>query len=492
MSPTLLSLLLTATVGAPEISSVQPAPLPVAASAEALGAGFVPAATSVTIGGAAQQLFNVQPDRIRFVVANDTPRGAQTLVVTTTSGADDAAVEVVGPLPKITDVSPARLVLGELATIQGDNLDTATAVHLGDVAATITEQTTFVIVFEVPFDESLLGTQGLTVSSPSGDASRTLEVAPPTPEIDAIAPNPARQGDLVEIRGSIVALNAGAKIGLVDAPLVMSESGSVTVLVPDAVSVGPHDVTVSVGVLTSPPEGPLYVQAAAPNRPVVVGVYPSNVARGGVLWLIGTGLEVVTAATHGLEIIECDKTACRLGTETAAIGTPFTAAGKGQTGAAVFTMSVLDEAPVVPRIVSVDPTPAFRGQTLTITGEDMQTLKTVVIGGRTQSVSFFGTNEVEITVHPETPLGAERLFLTANAGSEPFMVTVLDPFPNGDTDGEDTSTAADEDAGESDTAVGGGGDDDDCSGGGAPTAPLLALIGLLSIALLRRRAPPCT
>ncbi len=488
MSPTLLTLLLTTTVATPEITGVAPTPLPLSAVAEVTGAGFVPDGTSVAIGGVAQQVFNVQVDRIRLSVAADTPLGTQRLVVTVTTGQADIDVQVVPPLPRISDVTPDQLTLGKLATIQGEDLDTATAVSVGNVAASIREQTAFVIVFEVPFDEAILGDQVLRVTSPSGAATRNLTVVPPTPEIDAIAPNPARQGDLITIRGSIVPLNVRAKIGGVDAPSVVAETGAVTVLVPDTVEVGPHDVTVSVGVLTSPPQGPLYIQMADPDHPVVTGVFPANVAKGGQIWIVGEDLDTVTTATHGLVVDECDRTACRVGAGDAEVGTPFTAAVSGSTGAAVFTMSVLDEAPVEPVITSVSPQPALRGEALTISGERMQTLKTVVIGGKAQSVVFFRTNEIEITVSPDTPLGAERLFVTTNTGSEPFEITVLDPFPSADAGadvGDDATPPADEDPHE-DTSTGGG-DGGACSGGGGPAAPLTGLLGLLGPWLVRRR-----
>src|SRR5690606_1654377 len=143
---------------------------------------------------------------------------------------------------------------------------------------------------------------------------------------------------------------------------------------------------------------------------------------------------------------------------------------EGPDGAASFTMSVVDEAPVAPVITSVEPQPAFRGQPLTIRGSGMAQTRGVVIGGKAQSITFFDDDEVVVTVHSETPLGAERLFLAASAGSDPVVVNVLAPFPDGDTSDGDTG----DDAGGDDVIGGDAGGDvappkkggDDCAAGG--------------------------
>jgi len=481
---TLLSLTAAQLLGAPTISDVQPVPLAIGGVAEVDGADFVADATSVTIGGVAQAVANVQPQKVRFVVAADTPLGSQTLVVTTDSGSADTTVTVAPPAPKITAVVPEVLTLGELATVQGTDLDAVTGVRLGDVPATIHEKTAFVLSFDVPFDATILGTSQLVLESDRGDATRMVDVKPPTPDIDSIGPNPARQGDLVTIRGSIVPVGVKAKIGLVEAPIVEAKEEAVTVLVPDEVSEGPHDVTVSVGQQTSAPAGPLYIQAGDAARPRVDGVYPVNVAAGGTLWLVGSQLQDVNAATHGLEVLSCDKRACRLDASGAAVATPFTAAVTSPAGSAIFSMQVTEDALIVPKITSVDPNPAFRGQPLTLEGTEMGATRTVVIGGRTQSITFFDATSVTIDVHPDTPLGSQRLFIAGSGGSDPVMVTVLDPFPNADEDDADVIGDTSEDASDGDTAPPKK-KDDDCSAGGG-TATWLGVLGAM-LALLRRR-----
>ncbi|MCB9736323.1 MAG: IPT/TIG domain-containing protein [Deltaproteobacteria bacterium] len=493
MSPALL-LPFTVLAAAPSISSTAPDPFAQGAVAEIVGADFVDGATSVAIGEVAQQVVHVEVDDVRIVVGADTPLGAQTLVVTTPSGSASTTVTVAPPAPRITRVTPDPVVLGELATIQGEALAAIDEVTVGGVEAVVTEQTEALLVFEVPFDAALLGEQDLQVTSASGVAIRSVTVSPPIPTIDAISPNPARQGDLVEVRGRIVPVNVALTIGQASATVLEVENDRVLAWVGTDVGVGPHDVVVKVGTLTSTPEGPLYVEAADGALPRVEGVYPSNVSAGGTFWVVGSNLAGVTGATRGLTVVACQKAMCQLGTASAEVGTPLHAALTAPGGAAPFTVQVVDEALAAPVITGTSPSPAFRGQTLTITGQNLGTVRTVAIGGRTQSVTFFSGTQIDITVGATTPLGSETLFVAASSGSEPVAVTVLDPFPTEDTGGEadvaggDTGGGGDVVAGD-DTASGTkGGSDGGCATGGAGPGALGAwLAACAAIALARRR-----
>src|SRR5690606_36241175 len=141
---------------------------------------------------------------------------------------------------------------------------------------------------------------------------REVTVSPPIPTIDAISPNPARQGDLIEVRGRIVPVNVALMIGQATATVLEAENDRVLAWVGADIGVGPHDVVVKVGALTSTPEGPLYVEAADGALPRVDGVYPSNVSAGGTFWVVGANLAGVTEVTRGLTIIGCQKAMCQV------------------------------------------------------------------------------------------------------------------------------------------------------------------------------------
>ncbi len=464
----------------PTVTAVNPSPLPLGSTAEVLGAGFVDGSTTVTVGGIEQGVANVQPTRIVMTASSETPLGSQTLVVATPEGDASLEISVVGRAPIIDSVEPEPLVLGATATIVGEALAEVVAVDVGGVAATIVDQTDFVVVIAVPSDAALAGSQVLSVIADSSSATRAIEVVPPMPVITSIAPNPARQGDLVTVRGAIVPLNVTAQIGTMSASVVGVSDGVVELLVDASVPVGPHQVVVQVGTQSSLPEGPLYIEAADPERPVVDAVYPSNATAGGDLWIGGDHLDQIDSVTAGLELSACDRRACRLGTAGVAVGVPVTAAVSGPTGADAFTFQVNPGELTVPVIEDTAPSPARRGEELTISGTGFERAKSVVIGGRAQSIQFFDTTTIRVQVHPLTPLGAELLFVAGDAGSLPATVTVLEPASTGEdvTDGDSSTGDVEADA----SADGGGGTAGGGSGGcrGAGAGPWW-LLGLLVV-----------
>jgi hypothetical protein len=487
LGSTLVELVLALSITAPEVTSVTPDPLPVGGTGQVAGSEFLDSATSIQIGGIAQRVVNVQPALVTFVVDDMTPEGAQSLTLTTPSGMATHPITIAPPNPVIDSVSPAPLVLGERATIQGERLELVTSISIGGQVVSPLDQSETLLQFTVPFDGDLLGQSPLNLLTPTGGVASSVEVVAPRPSIDAIAPNPVRRGDLITIRGPIAAVGLiSARIGQVDAPIVEVRPMEVTAFVPPTTTLGPQDVTISVAQQASPPEGPLLIQAEDPARPEVIGVFPSNVAVGGHLWVIGSNLDGVTTATHGLEVIACERTACRLATSGAPTGMPITAAVISPAGAAIFTLQVLDETTVVPVVDSVSPMPATRGRSLTISGANFTGIKSVVIGGRTQSITDFDANRVVVNVALDTPLGAEQLFVSGNSGSLPSLVTVLDPLPSDDVS-PDTFGDASETSGTSGSDTDGTtpGDSGGCAGSGQ-SHPAGGLFWLLAVLLVLR------
>ena len=237
----------------PEIASVEPLPLPLGATATVHGAGFTPDATSVALADLSQKVLIVDPDQVVFLVALATPLGATTLVVTTPTGQATLAVTVVPAPPKVISFTPEPLVLGALGTAHGTGLDTVTSVHLGAAACAIQEQTADLVVFEVPLDPALLGSQPLTVDGPAGSHTRTVAVAAPPPEVDTVSPNPARQGDLVEVRGLLLSPTLVVRFDATNVPILLRTPTALTVQVHPDLPPGPHDVTADDGTVRSPP-----------------------------------------------------------------------------------------------------------------------------------------------------------------------------------------------------------------------------------------------
>jgi hypothetical protein len=328
-------------------------------------------------------------------------------------------------------------------------------------------------------------------------------VKAPTPSIDALIPNPVRQGDLLTIQGTIVPSNLAVSIGDMNAQVFSSAVGEVVVQVPENLSTGPVDVLVHLGDITSEAVGPLHVQAASSSRPVIERVAPSNLTFGGSAWLFGDELEHVDWASDGLWVGECDDKACRVTPEEPELGQLYGAIGSPE-GTDIFTLAVLADVLVVPELLSAEPQPAFRGQELTLHGANLHQVNAVYVGGLEQVIDHVDVDVLRFTLDPETPMGAERVMAAGGSASNALTILVLDPLPtSGDGDGDlqddaadatDTSdtgqtadTSSDGDALGADVPTGSGGGSSSrggCGGGPSPSN-LFSLIAL--VALLRRR-----
>jgi hypothetical protein len=454
-----LTILVSMLIAAPEIASVAPSPLPRLATAEISGTGFVSGITSVSVGEVSQQVLFAESGRVRFLVSSETPLGTQNLrvVVAGASGGETSAtVEVVAAMPKMTDVTPETLVLGRLGTVVGTDLDGVSAVTIDGIPCELTEQTGYVLVFIVPFDSAILGNATLVLESPSGNVTRNVTVSAPPPVIDALVPNPLRAAGLLTIRGQILPLPVEASLGALTLPIVSVSNGEVVVFVPPDTEAGAHQVVVKVGAQSSVPAGPLNVLEADEDAPRIDAVFPTKVARGGELVVVGDGLDGIDEASAGLTVISCERQLCRLGTGSREAGPRFGAAVSGPSGAAIFELEIADEEPTVPELERAEPAPAFRGERLTIRGSHLESVRSVVLGGIAQSVAFVDADRVEIDVDLRTSLGAERLVLIGNTASAPLTVTVLDAWPEEGPEvaepGPDTVEVA-EPTVEADTAV---------------------------------------
>jgi|GEM_PF-1769785 len=416
----------------PTINGVTPSPLPLGTTAEITGIDFQPNQTTVTIGGIPQPTLFTDATKAIIDVSLSTPLGTQPIVVTTPFGLSAAFdVEVVPAPPLISSVLPNPLVLGDLVTITGDWLDSVETVSLGGMPLTTTEVAATVVVAQLPLDMAMLGDHLLEVTGTTGSDSFDVTVVAPKPAIDTLAPNPARVGDLVTIKGLILPLNVSARVGGIPAIVTGSANGEVTAQVPPTLEPATYEVEVAMGAQWSTPVGPLHVQPADPMRPDVTAIYPVNVAAGGTAWLVGDNMERVTwlSGDDHISLGDCNDRGCSITIDAAAEPGPRTFALGGDEGTSVVQLEVSDSTLVNPVVTAADPSPAFRGETLTLTGTDLFGVSVVVIGGVSQTVDFVGDGEVRVTVSLDTPLGAEPLFVAGASASDTFGLTVLDPFP---------------------------------------------------------------
>ena len=438
LSSLLVSLLLSA--GAPpEITELYPTPLALGSTVDITGEHFEPDMTSVAIISdldplatpLSQSIIYVLETNVRFTVSKSTPIGSATLRVTTSEGSDDIKVEVVPAPPVLGSVSPNPIVLGELATIEGSDLESVESVTLGDMPCEISAQNVSLIVCQTPNSAELIGQDvTLSVSGPFGEDTLSVSTIAPQPVIESLAPNPVRQGDLLTITGNILPYLLEVSVGGQEALIVEATDGQVVVAVPTSTQAGAAEVVVHIDTQMSAPAGPLWVEPADPDKPRVDAVYPSVVVQGGVAWAVGDKLDEIDAWSEEVEVDQCDKKACRLSISEDFLG-PLVLNLSSPQGTSVFALQVVeDEGQAAPLISTTEPNPAFIGESLSLIGEGLFEVSHVLIGGVVQSIDYLGADEIRVTLSEFTPRGAERAFVASSSASDAITITVLDPFPS--------------------------------------------------------------
>ena len=417
---------------APTIDSLEPEQLALGSTIQVAGTGFVVGQTTVTVGGKNQNVAFVEESKVVFVVSIATELGTQELVITTPHGQTELDVDVVPAPPKLGQITPDPIVLGGLVNVQGSDLLSVTEVTMNDVVCELTAQTDQVIVFIAPLDSALIGTSTLKIQGEFGYDIEEVMAQAPTPQIDQLAPNPIRAGDLLTINGTILNWNVSAEVAGLQAPVVEVSEGQVIVQVPPQAQVGPRMVKVSVGATPSEPAGPVHINAPDSGRPSVTTVYPATVHPGGRVWITGENLDEVNTIAHNLTLEGCEKRQCSIDTTGLPLGTSVISISS-DAGTDIFSLTVEEPETVTsPSIESVSPNPAFRGEELTITGSELFEVNAVIISGQPQSIQFVDAEEIRILVHEETPMGGETLFVAGGSGSNALPVVVLAPFASPD------------------------------------------------------------
>ncbi len=492
--------LVTSQAWALEITSISPEPLISGSMAQLSGGPFNSEDVVVRLNDEEQVIQVAQESEVLFEVSSELPLGPAVLSVETGGELVEMNVEIAGPPPTIGSVLPQPVTMGESANIVGSHLAGVTAVLLNMVPCEVTAQTDVQMAFVVPVSAELLGTATLRLETAAWYAETDVQVKAPTPSIDALSPNPVRQGDLLTISGTIVPASLAVSLGDQDAEIFSSAQGEVVVQVPEDLEPGPVQVIVHLGEVASEPVGPLHVQSASSKRPTIERVAPSNLVQGGSVWLFGDEMDHVEWASAGLTLADCDEKACMVTPEGDDLGQLRGAIG-GSEGTDIFTLQVLADTLVSPELSSLEPNPAFRGQKLTLHGANLHQVNAVFVGGMEQTVDYVDLDVVEITLDGDTPMGSERVMVAGGSGSNTLSVTVLEPLnsPPGDTGADiaeevdDTSSGPDGLDGVSggDVAVsdvptsGGSKSSSGCAGGTTPQS--VALLSMLLLFWLRRR-----
>lgn len=496
----LVLMLVTAQASALEISSISPEPLVSGAMAQLTGGPFDTQDLVVLLSDEEQTIQVAQESELLFEVSSSLPLGPAILRIEAGGESVEVEVEISAPPPTIGSVLPQPVVMGASANVVGSNLAGVTAALLNMVPCEITAQTDVQMAFIVPFDAEILGTATLRLETAAWYAETSIQVKAPTPSIDALSPNPVRQGDLLTITGTIIPASLAVSLGDQDAEIFSAVQGEVVVQVPSDLAPGPVQAIVHLGEVASEAVGPLHVQSASAKRPTIERVAPANLVQGGSVWLFGEDMDHVEWASEGLSLDGCDDKACRVTPQGEGLGQLHGAVG-GPEGTDIFTLQVLADVLIVPELSSLEPNPAFRGHTLTLRGANLHQVNAVFVGGVEQSIEHVDLDVVEVILHEETPMGAERVMVAGGSGSNALSVTVLEPLytPQDETgaavaeDVADTTvtpdtldTSRDQDVMASDVPTSGGSKSSSGCGGG-PQPHSIALLSMLLLVCLRRR-----
>lgn len=221
------SLILCAQNPPPLITSFSPTSGPVGTSVRIVGRSFL-GTGRVTFGGVSASSYGALSsggDSITAVV----PAGAQTGVITITTGAGTGASTMVftvttPPTPTITGFTPTSGAPGTVIIVTGTNLTGATSVSIGGAPATYTVNRDGTVSVTVPANAA---SGVVSITTPNGTATSgrtTFTVLSPVPTITGFSPTSGSPGTTITITGtnftgtSLVAIGGRASAFTVVSP----------------------------------------------------------------------------------------------------------------------------------------------------------------------------------------------------------------------------------------------------------------------------------
>jgi hypothetical protein len=457
----------TAAANMPAVTSVSP-PSGATGGGNTLtitGSNFT-GASAVAFGSANATSFTVTS--ATSITATIPPGTAGTVDITVTTAAGVSAVVTAdhytytGTAPTVTGIAPASgpAAGGTLVTITGSNLNGATAVKFGSVAAaSFTVNSAGQITATAPAQAA--GSYDITVTTPYGtsttsSADRFAYVNPPAPSVMSISPSsgPVAGGTSVTINGFYFTGATAVKFGgTAAASFTVVSDIKITATAPPGTA-GTVDITVTTPSGTTTLTGGdqfTYTETA----PTVTAVSPtSGVTAGGYLVTItGTNFTGASAVSFGgtpapLFHVNSDSSITAVapvaaaGTVDITVTTPV---GTSATSAADrFSFSVNASTPTV---TGVSPSSgALDGGTqVTITGTSLAAAGQVLFGG-TPATSFTVISATSVTA--TAPPGAAGVVditvatpagISSTAAADHYTYAAIAPVVTGVSPNTDTT-----------------------------------------------------
>jgi hypothetical protein len=216
--------------------------------------------------------------------------GAGAAVVVAAIGA--GVVGWLGSAPKVQQVSPSRVRVGQRATITGSGFSsdaTGNNVIFGNAAATVVSASSTQLEVEVPEAVVEAGAERRVpvVVKKGSRQSEPVEVSVfAGPNLHGLSPDVAMPGEEVLLAGAGWGLGATVRFGDLSAQILETSPTQIRVIVPalPGVSGTPAPVVVTVGGVDSNP-APFYVG----RLPLITSVAPTSASMGDVLTVSGRG-----------------------------------------------------------------------------------------------------------------------------------------------------------------------------------------------------------
>lgn len=322
--------------------------------------------------------------------------------------------------PSVTSVTPDPVEWGQLLTITGTGMDSAT-VTIGGEPQTLTSNTPTQIELMVA-ETTPLGSQGIEVTTSSGsDTTQSVVVDPALCVVTGAAPDPVDWLQTLTITGTFLGTATDVSVGGVSQTVTGSTATTLDITVSDLTPAGAQDIVVS------NPAGQSVAYQVTVNSvaPAVTGSTPTAGTWGQSLaingnYLAGTSVftiggipqAITSASTTQVEVDVADGTPT--GQQTVELTTP---------GGVSSSFSV-DINGVQPVIALIAPATASWGQTVVITGDFLASVSSLNIGGIDQTITSATSAQIEFDVDYGTPTGAQTIEITTLGGVANDSITI--------------------------------------------------------------------
>jgi hypothetical protein len=325
----------------------------------------------------------------------------------------------------ISNFSPTNGPAGTKVTINGQNLGGATAVSFNTTSAEFIAFDTTQIVATVPKG----ATNGpITVITPGGTnvSTAVFEVIPEQPPVVTdFSPNSGPVGTEVTLNGQFLSGATDVRFNGVPATFRVGFSGeNLLATVPVGATLGPITVVTPLGSFTTQDS---FIVTTAP-APIITSFSPTSGATGSTVVINGTNLTTATSVSFNgvsASFQPFGNTLIATVPQAAATG-PITVMTPG--GSATSTDSFVVTVASAPSITNLSPSSGQAGDTITISGANIDSATAVNFNGVPAATFFTFANSLLATVPANASSGRVTVTTPVGTATSPTSFTVINPL----------------------------------------------------------------